>query len=205
MLIDHIGAVLFPELVILRIIGRVAFPIFAFLIVEGFFHTKNIRKYLLRLLIFAFISEVFFDLATAGTYCNLSHQNVFFTLFLGLLAITVYDKLQYAHMAFAIILVMLIHMLAFYLATDYSFFGVFLIFAFYISREHKIQQITSGGIALIMMSISYSSLQYFSLIALGLIWFYNGQKGRSYQYIFYAFYPVHLFILYLISDFMDYL
>lgn len=83
MIIDHTGAVLFPDNMTLRYIGRIAFPIFCFLLVEGFFHTRDVRKYMLRLGMFAVISEIPYDLAFRDTVIEFEHQNVFFTLFIG--------------------------------------------------------------------------------------------------------------------------
>ena len=88
MIIDHAGAFLFPQAKILRIIGRISFPIFAFLICEGYEHTKDVKKYMLRLLLFAVISEPFFDLAMSGTIFSLNNgQNVIFTLLIGVVTI----------------------------------------------------------------------------------------------------------------------
>ena len=84
MLIDHVGAVIFPQFIILRIIGRIAFPIFAYELVEGYFHTSNIWRYILRLLVFGVISEFFFDMAFFG-YLGPEHQNVMFELAFGLI------------------------------------------------------------------------------------------------------------------------
>ena len=84
MLIDHVGAVLLPQYPILRIIGRIAFPIFCFLLVEGFMHTHDVIRYMTRIGLFALISEIPFDLLFYGRILDGTHQNVFFTLFIGL-------------------------------------------------------------------------------------------------------------------------
>ena len=83
MLTDHVGCILFPDELIFRAIGRIAFPIFCFLVVEGFFHTRNTWNYLMRLCIFAILSEIPFDLAFFGKVFYLQKQNVFMTLALG--------------------------------------------------------------------------------------------------------------------------
>ncbi|WP_461817744.1 TraX family protein, partial [Faecalimonas sp.] len=85
MIIDHIGLFFFPEHILFRIIGRISFPIFAFLIVEGFYHTRDIWKYMFRLGVFAVLSEIPFDLLTTGKVFDLRHQNVFFTLLIGVI------------------------------------------------------------------------------------------------------------------------
>ena len=92
MIIDHTGAVLFPGELMFRYIGRISFPIFCFLLTEGFFHTKDVRKYMLRLGIFAVVSEIPYDLAFRGTVLEFEHQNVFFTLFMGVVMMYALEK-----------------------------------------------------------------------------------------------------------------
>src|SRR5690554_5628220 len=148
MLVDHAAVVFIPSdtwlHLIGRIIGRLSFPIFAFLLVEGFFHTKNIKKYLTRLGVFALISEIPFDLAFYNTYFYIGHQNIFFTLFLGLLAIHLismvekkfHDQILYINLANAGITI-LFSFIASILMTDYKFLGILLIVAFYLFRGSK--------------------------------------------------------------------
>ena len=81
MLCDHLGHTLFPQLSILRIIGRISFPIFAYVLVEGFFYTRDVKKYLTRLGLMALLSEIPFDLMASQKVLEFGHQNVFFTLF----------------------------------------------------------------------------------------------------------------------------
>ena len=85
MLVDHIGHIFFPEVMIFRIVGRIAFPIFAYVLAEGIYYTKDITKYMMRLGIFALLSEIPYDLAIMGSMLEFSHQNVFFTLFFAVL------------------------------------------------------------------------------------------------------------------------
>lgn len=208
MFIDHIGAVLFPNLIILRMIGRIAFPIFAFLIARGYFYTKNVNKYLIRLLIFAFISEMPFDLVFSGKIINFNSQNVFFTLFLGLLAINIYEKNRHKYSLessnrkrsieqfFWMACIILIGILAILLKTDYNMFGILIIFAFHIYRDNfKRLYLVFLMITLLM----FSTIQIFAVLALPIIYYYNGKKGKNIKYIFYAFYPVHLLLIHSIK------
>lgn len=205
MLLDHIGAVLVTASVpyyALRLIGRIAFPIFCFLLVEGFFHTKNLTKYAIRLFLFALISEIPFDLAFHHTLFYIDSQNVFFTLLIGLMVITAMHRLELLFkdkfflycLCRAIVLVTGMAA-AWFLQTDYSYIGILTIALLY-AFHHKRTVAATGACFFLCFS---SSMEITSLIAVPLIGAYNGKRGLSLKYVFYLFYPIHLLILYLIS------
>lgn len=210
MLIDHIGAALFPEYIFLRIIGRLAFPLFAWMIALGYMHTKDPINYMKRLGIFALISQIPFNLALKA-----QSLNIFFTLLLGLMAIYFYDKYQKEQndrgKQLSIILPSII---ATVLNTDYSAYGIATIFLFYYYREDFKKLIKSQvilNVALISLYIILVILggasfelggiiQVFSLFSLIIIKYYNEKQGfKKYKYAFYAFYPVHLLVIYFIK------
>lgn len=196
MLLDHIGAILLPQYVFLRIIGRIAFPIFCFLLVEGFLHTHNMRNYTLRLGLFALISEIPFDLAFYHTPFYWLHQNVFFTLFIGLLVLIGLKRFQKnGLMQFLIFIVGL--SFAKLLCVDYSFFGIAIIVLIYLYSIHHNFLILMLG--LIFLNVLAGTLQAFGALAVIPIAFYNGKRGLSLKYIFYIFYPAHLLLLYCLS------
>lgn len=208
MLIDHIGAILFPNILIFRIIGRIAFPIFAFLIVEGYYHTKNINNYLLRLGVFSLISEIPFDRAFNNSWLEYSSQNVFFTLFIGLVAIALHDKYKDNNKVLSAISIIALAILNEIIRADYGVFGVLIIFSFYKFRGQKKYIILwlfliNAMVALVVSYISKftlkSSIQFFELLSLPIIFNYNGKKGLKLKYVFYFFYPVHLIAIYGIS------
>ncbi|MCD8151696.1 MAG: conjugal transfer protein TraX [Clostridiales bacterium] len=215
MLIDHIGAVLSPYQMGFRYIGRIAFPIYVFLIVEGFYHTHDIRKYELRLLLFAAISEIPFDLAFNGSVLEFTSQNVFFTLFLGLLMLDLIRRAEQSiqstgmRIVLEIVILFAFIMIANFLQTDYSGGGVLLIFWFYCFRNRPVFKYV--GLALIAC-VFFGLIECWCLIAVIPMLLYNGERGfrrtgglysgRSrgaaatlVKYLFYLFYPVHLLIL----------
>ena len=194
MIIDHVGLFFFPEHILFRIIGRISFPIFAFLIVEGFYHTRDIWKYMIRLGIFAVLSEIPFDLLTTGKVFDLRHQNVFFTLLIGVVLMYVYEK-QYSTFS-KVSTVFLIMLAGDIFRTDYGSWGVLMIFCFFIFRERMAAKLISVAVINIVV---FGYIQAFAVMALLPISFSNGEKGRGYKYFFYLVYPVHLWIIWIIK------
>lgn len=183
---------------IMRFAGRLAFPIFCFLIVEGFLHTKDRKKYAFRLFLFALISEIPFDLVVSGTIWSPEQQNVYFTLLTGLAVLTGYEYfdgrywLQMAVTAAGFFG-------AFILRSDYDAVGVAMILVLYLFRNDKKKQLLTGAALGFLESFGPVGLGGAALafIPLGK---YNGQRGRrNLKYFFYWFYPVHLLLLFLVS------
>lgn len=216
MFIDHIGAAIFENNTIasymmskgeaayltwglidlvLRLIGRIAFPIFCFLLVEGFLHTGNVRRYALRLGAFSLISELPFNLAFCGQLFDSGHQNVFFTLLLGLLVLTGLKRFEGKSLKKGILRMLCViagSCIAILLKTDYDAFGVCVIVLFYLFRTHPILRDVTAMLTLILCSF----LEIGGLFALIPIHGYNGKRGISMKYFFYLFYPVHILFLY---------
>lgn len=201
MILDHYGAIFQPSDVGFRIIGRLAFPIYAFLLVEGFTHTGNLRKYGKRLLIFALLSEIPFDYAFYGAI-NWSHQNIFFTLFIGLVAMYVIENK--ANNKNTALIAVGAGILATIFASDYNFIGIIYILSFYYSRNltSTERMAVVAAIMFITNILSTGWIQQYALLALPLILFYNGKPGlrnKALQYIFYMAYPFHLLIFAIIK------
>ena len=240
MLVDHIGAscieagILTPGLdagtlsqdalsayplyrldMVLRFTGRLAFPLFCFLLSEGFRHTRNRPRYIGSMILFAFLSELPFDIGFFSAYSTmegtfpfyLRYQNVFFTLSLGLLTLVCLERfsrssrsgsgkiglvfLQVLSIAFFALLAELIR-------CDYGMQGICFIAAFYICRGHRIGQVLLFLLA--YMGTTGNQPPLCTLLACLLILLYNGQRGKfKLKYCFYAFYPIHISILYLIT------
>lgn len=194
MAVDHVGAILFPEYLILRYIGRLAFPIFSFLLVEGFVHTRNLQRYILRLGLFALLSEIPYNLAFYGEIVCLEKQNVFFALCLGVA--TLYVILYMSHWWEKGICVFFAMWLAQTIRTDYGGFGIALIIWFYLMYEHKWFKLSGGALWNFYSGIG---IQSYGALAMLPILCYNGRQGRRMKYFFYFFYPAHLLVLYLIK------
>ena len=176
----------------MRRFGRLAFPIYCFLIVEGITHTKNINKYIGRMFLFAVLSEFPFDFALHHGQPFFTKQNVYFTLLIGLLVLTAVRELrgkvvlQIAVMIFGMLLAKL-------LKTDYNYKGVFIIEMLYILRSSRIRMCSCGA------AFMYYYEKLPTPLAFIPIFFYNGKRGRQLKYFFYFFYPGHLLLLGIIT------
>lgn len=204
MICDHFGYLIFHgKLSFLNFIGRIAFPIFAFQISEGYSHTKDLKKYISRLLIFAIISQIpfilFHNLISTGFALN-----IFFTLLLGLICIILYDKLPYKSLS--IIMSVCIAYIAGFTKCDYGFYGVAIILLFYIFKDNKLLMSLSFCFCTIIKYLTfvikydyfttYSFLCLFTIIPIIFINLYNKKQGKKIKYFLYIFYPAHLLIIY---------
>lgn len=199
MLIDHIGAMFFNEITAFRIVGRIAFPIYCFLLVEGFFHTSDVKKYMIRLFTFAVISELPFNMLAAKHVFDFGYQNVFFTLFIGLAMISAMQRIvsKNRNPMYNSVYLIVAMVLAYVLKTDYSVYGIAVIYIFYCFRERRVQ----GCMGLAVASVLGGLIQTAAVLAVPFIMLYNGKKGpkladnKLVKYGFYIFYPVHILIL----------
>ena len=185
---DHIGAVFFPEIPLLRWIGRLAMPVLCFFIGEGLRHTRSPRRYLLRLTGFALLSELPFDLAFYGGI-EWGHQNVYFTLALGLLALWAIQSRGMEGWLLALTAALAAELLG----CDYGMYGVLLILL--LDRFHRARSEQLAAAALLNLAFFGLQTQTLSLIALPLLWLYNGKRGRDDRRLFYLYYPAHLCVL----------
>lgn len=195
MLIDHIGFALYPKFEILRAIGRLAFPIFAFQISIGYSKTHSKEKYILRMLLFTIISQVpFYLLRKVSLDTPVPLLNVGATLTCGLLAIYCIDKIKSPLLKYSSVICILL--IAILVPMDYKWYGVLLIIIFYLFREDKLGIIVFYPI--LLATYCFYNKSYFhqsAIIALLPILLYNGKKGKNVKYLFYIFYPLHMLLL----------
>lgn len=217
MVCDHAWGTIAPQLRWLTHIGRLAFPIFAFQLVEGFFRTHDRKKYLLRLFIFALVSELPFNFMVSGGLIYPFHQNVLFTFCEGLLIMMLLERARQKKTAVFVLSGAGCVILGFVAGTvsmvDYNGFGILMILLFYFCYGKSwgwlvqlagmlfINCYMMGGLVF-PVSILGISLeipeQGLALLSLPLIWLYNGKQGphsKAIQYACYAFYPAHILIL----------
>ena len=207
MLIDHVNkALMYPLLTengflryvsdVFDILGRVAFPIFMFFLVEGFFKTGNRFKYLLNLIAFGIISEIPFDLFQSAVLFQPNSNNVMFTLALALVMIWVIDELKVPKsyiippvlwFPVSIIIVITVCLLSMIWGLDYEYHGILIAYFFYIFRNNPILSIIGGYLSIFKTP--------WALLGFGLTLTYNGKRGKQNKILNYLFYPVHLLIL----------
>ena len=223
MLMDHLWATLFSSQEWMTCVGRLAFPIFAFMAVEGCFHTSNFRRYALRMLLFAVFSEIPFDLMYGGTVFYPVHQNVIWTLLIGILGIRLMEKARvsgkrWLYVFTCVLTVVLGFALGMLGMVDYYGAGVLTVFAFYFFHGRKWWCLLGQLAALYWINVELLGGLMFSLtlfgtelelceqglamLALVPIWLYRGRQGyhsKPFQYACYAFYPVHMLALSLLA------
>lgn len=208
MLLDHIRYAI-PETncIPFELLGRMSYPLFAFVLTEGYIHTSSKKEYIKRLIIFGLISQIPFMLFRSIIGKNeWKMLNIMFTLLLGFLGMLSLDKIKNKWISIPISVAMVV--LAYFLKVDYGWYGVLFIYIFYLFKNKK-PLILPATIALcaIYYAVRYKMAFFnniiylqilFILFSLIFVYMYNGEKGRSMKKFFYWFYPLHLLILYLI-------
>lgn len=204
MLIDHTNNALITPLLngtgwllhlsnLFSILGRIAFPIFIFFIVEGFFKTSSRKRYLITLLAFGMISEVPFDMFTSKTFFSPYWNNMMFTLALCLITIWMIDSLKEKisnkivwHIV-SIVVVAICSAVAMALSLDYDYHAIIVAYLFYIFYDRPVLGAVLGYLSIIK--------ELYSFLGFGIVLTYNGERGRQYKWFNYLFYPVHILIL----------
>lgn len=206
MLIDHINkALIWPNLEgggvlqfissIFDVIGRIAFPLFSFFIVEGFFRTHDKKKYLLHLLFFAVISEIPYDMFSSKVILEFRLNNVLFSLALSLISVWILDEFRKRYedklgkfwILISIPLLSIMFFVSNFVSGDYDFHAIMTAFVFYLLYERPV----AGAICAYLTIVK----EVWSILGFGLTILYNGEKGNQNKIFNYLFYPVHLFIL----------
>lgn len=213
MLVDHFGAAFFVIYTsyydgseqfpwadefyyyVLRGIGRTAFPIFCFVLVEGFFYTRSKLRHTILLFLFALLSEIPFDLALRDELWAVKSQNVFWTLLIGFVAIWAIETIRKSEKgdvvfrtSFSVAIGMCSMLLAEFLKTDYSAYGVLLILVLYVFHANRVYACIAGFLCMIW--------EFWCFPGFLCMYLYNGKRGKGPKYFFYVFYPLHLVLLY---------
>lgn len=210
MLTDHVGAILLPEVPVLRCVGRLAFPIFAFFIAEGYAHTRDFGRYFRRLAILAVVSEIPFNLENGAVF-DLTRQNVLFTFCLALLTLRGLEALGrergFGRWAGCGLVLAAGFAAGELLRTDYGGWGVVTVALLYLCRDGKYAKLwlllamaAVNGLGMGSLTMPFFGgeipIQIFAVAALPMIWLYNGQAGpKGLRRAFYVFYPAHLLVL----------
>ncbi len=205
MLSDHIGKELFPQLTILQIFGRLAFPVFSFMIAEGCYYTRDKKKYFLKIAGLAAGCQIVYFIAEGSMY-----QNVLVTFALSILTIYAAEHflkkknilsgvILAADIAVALALCFVVPSFLKGFHIDYGFFGLLLPIAVYFAPK-KSYKLLAAFIVLIPLSFELGGIQWFSLLSVAFIALYNGKRGKlNLKYLFYVFYPLHLAVIYIVK------
>ena len=229
MFIDHIGAVIGQQAFydvgllwlyfVLRSVGRLSFPIFAFFIAEGWYYTHNRKKYVLLLLVFAIISQPIYYFALNQ---NLFDFNILFTFLISILVMQIIDlsrknsNFSFMYYTFIVSIGVIVFALSLMrMPISYGVYGVFLPVVFYCLNhsDSRYSKLFMWILALVLMLLywllsflvldmsSFSSyIDLFAILALGLLLLYNGEKGKGApKYLFYVFYPAHILVLFILK------
>lgn len=230
MLIDHIGSIIVERIyfntsdydaamrlyhldVVLRSIGRIAFPIFCYQLVMGFDYTKNRVAYVRNLFIFALISEIPFDLMGKGVFFDFSHQNTIFTLLIGAILISIFER--YHNPAIMVSATVALSAFAYFCHTDYGAKGILLIAIIYFFKNNKVLLVELGP-ALFMLvifvvtllteknmhaTVKYCEFECYAILAFFLMYLDNGERrfGKWFKRLGYWFYPAHMLVIYFVS------
>lgn len=213
MLIDHIGAELFPQIVLLRMIGRLAFPIFSFFVYEGFLHTRSKKRYLSRIFFLGSMCVAVYYL-----YSGRMYGNVLITFSLSIVAlysislfrerISGSTKDKICGTILALCSVICICLICTWIYVDYGFWGVMMPVFAYVANSWGQKKSAYVGLAgfsagLLLLAIQTGGIQYISLIAIPLLAMYNGRQGlKCMKSFFYWFYPAHLAAIGVLSLFV---
>lgn len=224
MLCDHLWACLLPQMEWLTCVGRVAFPIFAFLIVEGYFHTHDLKAYLKRLLIGAVLSEIPFDLMYGSTPWYPYHQNVLWTFLLALLLVAMIDRVRKKGKLWLTLpvcagAILLGYFLGYAAMTDYYGVGILTVLVFYFFHGRHWWCFAGQLVCLYYLNVELLGGLYYpitvlghefelvqqglALLALIPIWMYGGEqgyRGKWFRYFCYGFYPAHMLLLFILRQ-----
>lgn len=204
MVLDHVGDNFFPDQLWMRAAGRIAMPVFAFSTAQGYRHTRNKIRYLVRMTVFALVSEMPFDLVTAGRISDFSHQNIMFTFAWAIAGLMLYEKIirdgsSKGRNAAGAAVLLLFCLLSVFLRLDYSLLASGLVFIFYVSGSKSLFRGNILGM-LYHVICRNMGIHWFGLLGFVPLFLYNGKRGRGLKWLFYVFYPGHLLLIYLIRS-----
>lgn len=212
MVLDHIGAELLPQFILLRIIGRLAFPVFSYFVYEGFYHTKDKKKYFARLFLLGMLCLLVYYIYSGEIYGNvLITFSISIILLCGIERVKRYFNGKILDKICGIIvivgLLIFIRNITTWIYIDYGFTGILLPIFAMLTGEWKIgherksyNSLVGFSVGLLILSIQMGGIQYFSLLAIPLLLFYNGKRGKNnFKWLFYWFYPIHLAVIGIIS------